>query len=167
MALAVTLRFDFEDDPGGKSFTKIRVPNGFTITDYIQFGQAFAQLLVDLSLAQMTSASLTFAIDLSGLGLKAAATGLADVAQKALFIFNTAVAGIRARLRIPTIDEAQVISGGSDAVNTADPDVSAFLSAMTDGIVVAGPLTVQPTNDRAHDITSLSTARESIRRTLT
>lgn len=166
MALAVTARFDFIDDKGKTSFTKVRVPVTFSLSQYGEFGVAFAQLLVDVSLCRCTGASLTFAIDLSGLGLRTVAGITADIAEKAAFLFNTAVTGLRAKLRIPTLRET-LVPPGSDAIDTADVDVAAFIAAMENGIVVSGPATVEPTDDRENDITALTTAREVKRRTLT
>jgi hypothetical protein len=40
MALAVSVRFDFQDQKGKTSFTKVRVPNGFSIAQYTEFAQA-------------------------------------------------------------------------------------------------------------------------------
>lgn len=166
MALAVTVRFDFLDDKGKTSFSKVRVPNGFSLAQYGEFGTAFAQLLANVSNCKITGGSLTFAIDLSGLGLRTVASSLSDVAEKGLFLFNTVVTGLKAKLRIPTLDESQVPSG-SDAIDTANVDVAAFIAAMENGIVVPVAVTVQPTDDRTNDISALTQAREIKRRTLT
>jgi len=163
MALAVTLRFDLADQGGQTSFTKIRVQTGMTIAQYIEGAQAFAQLIADINNGVVTGASVNFSIDLSGLGLKTIANILADVYEKARFQFNTAVAGLRAKFSLPTLDENKVGAGG-DTVLTSDPDVAALISAFEDGIAVTGPATIQPTDDRENDITSLQFAKAVRRR---
>ena len=166
MALAVTVRYDFLDNKGATSFTKIRVPTTFSLSQYGEFGTAMAQLIADVSMCQITGGSLTFAIDLSGLGLAVTASIVSDIAEKAVFLFNTAITGIKAKLRLPTFDEF-LVSPGSDAVDQVDVDVAAFIAAMENGIAVTGPATIQPTDDRTNDITTLTEAREVKRRTLT
>lgn len=164
MALAVNLRFDFVDDKNGKSHTNVKVPTGFTIANYLEFGQGMAQLLSNLSAAQITRASVTFAIDLSTAVIKAVASGLSDVAQKAFFMFRSAVAGFYNRLKLPAFSESKIISG-SDSVDTSDPDVSAFIAAMENGLSVTGG-TIAPSDDRENDLAALHIAKEQFRRTL-
>lgn len=162
MALAVTIRLQVVDSKGKTSFTKVRVPTGFSIPQYVEFAQGIAQLIGDLSVGSITSASLTFGVDLGGLGLKAVANVLADTAQKGYFAFASAVTGFFKRLRIPTFDEGK-IAVGSDAISTSDPDVAAFITAMESGIVVTGG-TVAPTTEREQDLVALTDAREVFRK---
>jgi len=162
MALAVNVRFDLIDNKGKTSFTKIRVPTGFSIAQYIEFAQGAAQVIANTSNCKITSVSLTFGIDLTGLGLATVASGLADIYQKFRFQFNTAISGFKAKFQIPASSESLVTSG-SDAVNIADVDVAAFIAAMNNGIVVTGG-TVAFADNRGMDITSLQFAREVHRR---
>lgn len=166
MALAVVARFDFLDDKGKTSFTKVRVPTTFSLAQYGEFGTAFGQLLANVSNCKITGGSFTFALDLSGLGLRTVASVAADVAEKGAFIFNTAVTGLKARMRIPTFNET-LIPSGSDAIDLVQADVAVFQAAMENGIVVPTAITVQPTDDRTNDITGLTVAKEVKRRTLT
>lgn len=163
MALAVSIRFDILDDKGKTSFTKVRVPNGFSIAQYIEFAQAMAQIIADISNGLVTSAGICIGLDLSGATLKAAATAIADVAQKAFFQFNTAVAGLRAKLKIPTLDET-ILVANSDSVDQLEARSAAFIAGMENGIVTLGG-TIQPTNSREDDITAVSLAREVFRKT--
>lgn len=162
MSLAVTVRFDFVDIKNSKSFTKIRVPTTFSIPQYLEFAIAMGQLLSNISAARITGASVTLAVSLSGLSLKAAAASVADVFQKGYFSFNSAATGFRKRLRIPTFDESKV-GLGSDNIDTLDVDVAAFITAMENGIVVTGG-TISPTTERGHDLVSINEAREVFRR---
>jgi len=158
MPLAVSLRFDFVDVKNKKSFTKIRVPNGFTLSQYVEAAQAFAQILTNLSNGSVTNASVTFGLDLAGLGLSTVASGLADVYQKARFQFSTVASGFRAFFRIPTFSETKVVYG-SDAIDDSDIDVAAFITAMENGVVVTGG-TISPCDMRENDIAALQFARE-------
>lgn len=162
MALAVAVRFDFVDEKGDTSFTKIRVPATFSIAQYTEFVIAMGQFIADMSSCRITGGSVTFTIDLSALGLKAAAATIADVFQKGYFSFNSAATGFFKRMRIPTLSEAKV-SAGSDNLNTIDADVAAFTTAMINGIVVTGG-TISPSTERGQDLTSLNEAREVFRR---
>lgn len=162
MALAVAVRFDFIDEKGKTSFTKIRVPTTLSVGQVTQFAVAMAQLISNISQCQITNVSTTFAIDLSGLSLKAAASAVADVAQKGYFAFASSVTGFFKRLRIPTFDENK-INAGSDTIDTLDVDVAAFVAAMEDGVAVTGG-TIQPSTERMQELSALSEAREVFRR---
>jgi len=162
MALAVAIRFNFIDAKGKTSFTKIRVPTGFTIAQYTEFGIAMGQFIANMSACQVTGCSASVAVDLSGLGLKSAAATVADVAQKGYFAFTSAATGFFKRLRIPTFNET-LVSAGSDNINTVDSGIAAFTTAMTNGIVVTGG-TVQPSTERGQDLTALTDAREVFRK---
>lgn len=163
MALAVSIRIDFTDSKGKSSFTKVRVPNGFSISDYLEFAEAISQLMTNMSVAQVTSASVSVALDLSGATIRAVATNVADVAQKAFFQFSSALAGFRKRMRIPTLDETKVPVGTS-SIDQADVDVAAFITAMEDGIVTTGG-TIDPVDARGNDLVSVSIAEEVFRGT--
>lgn len=162
MALAIAVRFDFQDEKGKTSFTKIRVPTTLSIGQVTQFAVAIAQLISNISQCQITNVSTTFAIDLSSLTLKAGATALADIAQKGYFAFSSTITGFFKRLRIPTFDETKV-NAGSDTIDTVDADVAAFVAAMEDGIAVTGG-TIQPCTERMQELSALSEAREVFRR---
>lgn len=165
MALAVTITYTFTDGKGHTSSTRVRVPTTFSLAQIAEFVPAMAQLIADLSQGELSAASAQFTVDLSGLGLKVAANALADVAEKAWFKFTSAVTGLKKMLRIPTYDETYT-GAGSDAVDTADPDIAAFTAAMTNGIAVSGPATIQPTDSRGNDLVSTAEAREVKRETL-
>lgn len=163
MALAVSMRFDFIDEAGRTSFTKVRVPTGFSLPQYTEFAQAFGQLLIGVSVGQITRASFCVGLDLSTSTIKAAATLFADIAQKAMFGFSTVVAGLRTKLKIPAFDE-NLINAGSDDVDIIAPAVANFLAAMEDGIVVTGG-TISPCDSRENDVNNTDFGRELFRRT--
>jgi hypothetical protein len=162
MALAVTINIQCADSKGKTSGTKIRIPIGFTIPQYIEFGQAIMQLIANLQVGVITRGSITFGLDLSGLGLKTVANVLSDTAQKGYFSFVSAATGFFKKLRIPTFRE-DLVAVGSDAIDTTDTDVAAFIAAMENGIAVTGG-TVSPCTDRVQDLVALTDARETFRR---
>lgn len=162
MALAVSVRIDIVDAKGKSSFTKIRVPTGFSITDYGDFALGMAQLIADISTGRITNVSFCISLDLAGAVLKSVASGLSDIAQKALFGFSTAATGFRTKMKVPAISELKVVAG-SDNLDLVDADVSAFVSAMEIGIATSEG-TVQPTDMRQYDITTLDYAREFFRK---
>jgi hypothetical protein len=162
MPLATTVRFDFVDEKGKTSFTKVRVPTALSLSQAAQFGVALGQLISNISQCRITGISTTFAIDLSGLGLKTVISSVADIAQKGYFAFRSVVTGFFKRLRIPTFDETKV-NAGSDAIDTLDVEVAAFQAAMEDGIAVTGG-TIQPCTERVQELTALSEAREVFQR---
>lgn len=162
MVLAVTVRYTFLDEKGKTASTKVRVPNGFSIAQYVEFVQGMAQFMSDISACQITRAGFTVGIDLSGLGLIGLPSSIADVAQKGYFAFRSAVAGFFKRLRVPTFKES-LVNAGSDTVDTSDASVVAFVNAMNNGIVTTGG-TIQPVTERGDDLTTLIEARETFRR---
>lgn len=162
MPLAVSLRFDFIDDKGKTSFTKVRVPNGFSISDYASCARGIAQTMANISTARISRVSFNVGVDLSSATIKATASGLSDIAQKALIGFSTVVSGFRTKIKLPGFSETKVLAG-SDTVDQSDADVAALLSAFESGIAVTGG-TVQPTDIRQNDVASTDYAREVFRR---
>lgn len=162
MALAVTARFDFIDQKGKTSFTKVRIPTGFTFAQYVEFVQDAAQLIADTSVGILTGASFTVSMDLSGSVIKATADILSDVAEKALFQFGSAVSGFFSRLNLPAFNETY-IPVGTDAVDTADPDIMDFTATMVDGIAITSG-TLQPVTDRGDDLVSVDIAVEQFQK---
>lgn len=161
--LAVSVRFDFVDNKGKTSFTKIRVPNGFSISQYTEFAQGMAQLITDLTQSRITRAGFSVGLDLSSSTIKAAPSVFSDIAQKVMFGFSTVLAGFRTKMKLPALNEDKV-TAGSDAINQADADVAAFITAMENGIVVTGG-TVSPTDLRGNDINGTDYATELFRKT--
>lgn len=163
MALAISMIVNFIDEDGDTSFTKIRLPNILSIAQVQQFGQAAAQLMVNITTCRITGASATFAIDLAGLGLKTVASAAAQIAKKAFFQFGTTATGFVKKMSVPCCSELIVLTG-TDTLDDADPAVAAFEAAMENGIVVSGPATIQPTDERVHDINSTLIRQKQFRR---
>jgi hypothetical protein len=157
MALAVTIRLDFLDATGKKSFTELNVPTGFTLTDYLSFAEDIAQLIADVSDCQITSASINVSLDISGAVIKTVANTLADIAEKAHYIFATGLAGFKRLFKIPTRLEIDEVAN-SDAMNTADIGQAFFIALLEDGATVTGGI-IQFTDAYLHPLVSLESAR--------
>lgn len=162
MALAATINVTIADAKGKSSITKIRVPNGFTITQYAEAGVALAQLIANLSEGVITEVSVSLPVSLSGATIRAAAMSIADVAKKALFMARSSITGLFGKFFIPTYNEINTVSG-SDQLNDADADVAALVAIIENGINVSGVF-IQPCDLRGNDLVDVSEAREIFRK---
>lgn len=161
MAIATTLVFTTEDDKGKSSSTKVRVPSTFSISDYVEFAQAAAQLFANVLNARLTGVSINFGVDLSSAGLKSTVSGVATVATKIQGLFATA-SGLIAKWLIPAPLET-LVTAGSDDFDQTDTDIAALVTANEDGIAVTGG-TFVPTNGRGDVIGSVNTLKETFLR---
>lgn len=118
------------DAPGSESIMRIHVPNNTDIGNFKTFVSNAAGFIDAIIKGKITNISVGIGVDLPG-GLKANADALADVEEGARFIFGAANGG-SFRMRLPTFDEAKMISG-TDLVDTTDTDVAAFVDEMVDG----------------------------------
>ena len=157
MALAITIRFDMVDATGKKSFTEINVPAGFSLAGYLDAGTQLAQLIANVSDCQVTSVSLNIALDFSAAVIKTTANTLADVAEKAHYIFSSAVAGFRRLFKIPTRLEVDEVAG-SDDMNQADIGQAFFIALLETGASVTGG-TIGFTDAYHNDLVSINSAR--------
>lgn len=162
MALAVTVNYTFTDAKGKSSMCKVRVPTGFSLTQYGEFAVAMGQLVANLSDGAITDISVGIPVNLSGATIRGAALSFADVAKKALFMAASSVSGLFAKFFIPTFDEANVTSG-SDEINAADADIAAYVAVIESGITTGGE-TVQPIDVRGNDIADVTEMREIFRK---
>jgi hypothetical protein len=161
MAVATSIIFTFVDDSGDTGRTEIKVPSTFALSDYVEFAQAFGQLLANISNCQVTGASVSVGIDLSSAGLKAVAAAVSNVAAKMAGLWNTAT-GIIAKWFIPSPHDTQV-TAGSDQFDQTDIAIAPIITAMEDGIAVTSG-TLQPTNGRGDDVTSVAKLAQQFRR---
>jgi hypothetical protein len=162
MVLAASLVFTLQDNKGKSSSTKIHIPTTFSLSQMLEAGTAFAQLIANLSSAKITNVSLSVGVDLSSATIRAVAAATSDVFQKALLVAQSAVAGLKARFNIPTLDESKVIDG-TDQIDLADADVAAVVTALEDGIVVGG-VTITPRDMRGDLLSQVTLAREIFRK---
>ncbi len=158
MARAITVVFNFVDGKGKRSFTKVRVPNGFAISDYQEFGLFVAQEFLDISTGRITSVSVCVPMDLSTGLFKAVADATADIFEKALWTFQTVLVGFTSKFKLPTWDEQFTIPA-TDQIDTSDVFVAGFLTAYEAGIVTAGG-TIVFTDSRGNQGDTNDIARE-------
>lgn len=158
MALAVSVNFTITDNKNKSSTTKVHVPTGFSIAQYLEFGAAMGQIIADLSDGVLTSISISIPLSLSGATIRAAATIAADIAKKGLLIATSAITGLFARFNIPTYDEDKTIAG-TDEIDMADADIAAFVAILEGGAGGASP-----TDLRNNDLTDVLSGREIFQR---
>ena len=159
---AVSLNFTVIDAKGKSAITKIRVPTGFSVSQYAEAAVALAQLVGNLSDGALTDVSVSLPLSLSGATIRAVALGIADVAEKALFVARTAISGLFTKFFFPTYNEVNTIAG-SDTLEAADADVAAMVAILEDGINVSGTI-VRPRDARGNLIEAVSETREIFRR---
>lgn len=160
---AVGIVVSFEDAKGKQSTTIVNVPTGLTLANLIIFGQEMAKLIDAQINGIVTRLGIAITIPLPT-GINVSPNSISDVEEGGYFNFRTA-GGYRTSMRIPTYIESLISPGGSD-IDTSDPDVAAFVSAMISGIdltaatPVAGTGTVTPTDSRGDDVVALVDAKE-------
>jgi hypothetical protein len=159
---AVTINVTMLDAKGKSSVTKIRVPTGFTLSQYASFAYAIGQLICNMTDGAITNISVSVPVDLSGATIRAFATTIADVAKKLLILARSSVTGLFARFTIPTYNEGNSITG-SDQADPADPDIAALIALVEDGVNVGGVF-IQPCDLRENDLVDVSEAREIFRK---
>lgn len=158
MALAPKIIITVRDNKGKISTTEVKIPTGLSLDNMIEFAQDLIVLFDAITNGVIIGVSIGISVDTSGLGLTAAAGSTADVEEKGVFQFQTA-GGFYTTVNVPAISDSDVVSG-SDALDQSDPDIAAFIAAMTGGLVLTDLSTVQPCDAREDDITTLAYARE-------
>lgn len=150
MARATQIIYSFVDDKGKTSSTRVSVPTNLTIADWTTFAIEMGNNLTSLSTGVLTKISICVPVDITvGTTLKAVANAAADVANKVLMIFRTAVAGFKARFNIPTYDEQYSIAG-TDKLDSAAINPAAIISIMEAGYTTATPADVNFTDSRGN-----------------
>lgn len=160
--MAVTINFTITDAKGKTSLTKVRVPTGFSPSQYGEFALAMGQIIATLSDGAITEISIGVPLDLSAASLKLVASTVADAAKKAFFGVVSSVSGLFAKYIIPTYDETHTVSG-SDTIDTSDADVAAFIALIESGTTVGGT-PIAPTDKYTNDLDDVNIAREQFRR---
>ena len=161
MAIAFELVYELEDVSGDVAETSIKIPTTFQFDAYTEFGRGMASFLDAILGGKVNRASLRAIPDLSGLTGNAVSS-TADVEDVAAFVFQTAD-GRPVRINVPGYDETRTITG-SDDIDLTDPDIAAFVTAVTAGVAVTAG-TAEPCDVAEDDIVSLVSARERFRST--
>lgn len=140
MPISPKIRFKVTDADGDPSNTEIHVPTGFTVAQYSQFANDYANAMDDIVLGAIaTKATMTVPIDISGL------TGntidpTSDVEQIAAFQFLDAN-GEPVDVNVPGVLQADVV-GGTDNLDTTDTEIAAFITLMENGNGTIAPSSV-------------------------
>lgn len=137
MALAVTIRYGVKDETNKSSFVEIQVPTGISLANLVLFAEDMAQLVLDCLQGRIDSITIQISLDLSGATLKAVANTVSFVAEKAHYIFATAVAGFTRLFKVPARVEADEVPN-SDNMLQSDPGQAAFIAGVLNGMVTAG-----------------------------
>lgn len=124
------------------------------------FVPSTATLINAIIKGKIVEAGVGLAVDLSGATIKATPTADSDVEEGAYMGF-AADNGATTGFRIPTFDEAKMVSGTA-RVNTADTDVDAFVQRIISGQTV-GLTNVSPSTDRGEDVSELKVAKEAFK----
>jgi len=163
MARAISIVVNVVDAKGKASKTRIFAPTTMTVAEVQTWGIAVAGWIADLSACRVTRVSVCVPIDITvGNTLKTVANALADVGQKALFVWNSVLAGFKLKFNMPAFDESK-ITANSDVVYQADTAVSAFVTAIETGFSTTNDGTVYIANSRGNSVDVLDYAVEKFR----
>jgi len=159
MALvAINLTIRDGKTPPNESTVTLYTTDGYTLPQLVAAVIVIAPLVKGLITGGISSATLAIDVDLSGIVGIGTADPDSDTEEGALFIWETD-GGFPKRNRIPTFDEALLISGTRE-VDTSDLSVLAFNNAIIAG-VTAGGATVEFVDSREDEISHLTDAYES------
>lgn len=159
---AVSINFTFRDAKNKSRMTKVRVPTGFNPIQYVEFAQAMAQILANMTDGSITEISIGIPLDLSAATIKGVALGIADVAKKAFFGAISSVSGLFAKFIMPTFDEGYTVTG-SDDIDVTDPDIAAFIALVESGTTI-NTFAIAPVDKYGNDLDDVNIAREQFRR---
>lgn len=158
--MAIEIVYTIEDISGTRGTTSVKVQDGVTVAGLTGFATGWATALNNLILGKIIGAVAHLLANISGLTDNTILEG-ADVEHLGKFQFITA-AGIRTNVNIPAISETLTGTIVDDEINVGTGAPADFVSAMEDGISVAGAL-IQPCDVGGDSITSLVFAREGAR----
>lgn len=157
MALATAITLTVRDGKGHVSNPSVHVLSTTILDDLIEYGQEFATLVDAVITGEIIAISATIRIALPG-ALDAVAAN-SDVEEGAMFIMDAA-GGVKSRLRVPTFDEAMMVSG-SQLVDLTDADVIALVGILEDGFTTTTPTDVDTVEYREADIETVQAAYDA------
>lgn len=158
---AVNVIYTFIDEKGRSKTNKVHLPLGFTPAQYSEWAIAFGDILLNASGGAITEIGISLPLDLSAATLRAAAVGFADIAKKALFTVTSSVSGLFTKFFIPTWNKAFNVPN-SDAVDTLDSDVQAYLDIVENGVTVSG-VPIQVVDTRGNSVDEVTSSRAIFR----
>lgn len=157
--MAVAIYFTVQDSDADKSTFEFWFPSATAMAVITAGVPAIAALVNPLLNGGLVNAGFKVEVDLSGTWGPIAAL-ISDVQEKAEFSMRT-LNGFLTRLNLPTFDE-NFFTVGTGQVDTADPDVAAFIDFLEDGITVGGGL-LAPSSPRGatEDVVTVEKAIEN------
>ncbi len=162
MAHAVKIIYTIEDDKGKQATCFVQLPTNLLLADYIEFAEEMGDLINNITVGAIVNVGIAFTVDISGYGWAASPGATSDIEEKGYFQFRTA-GGFFTGIKIPALSDLLVV-GGSDLLDETEADISDFIDAMEDGIVLPVLTTlVKPSDSREDDITLKVFAREVFR----
>lgn len=159
--MAVSILYSINDGKGKSSSTEVNLPSSVTLTNMTLFAAEMAKLINDMITGAITRIGIVISVPLPN-GLRVTPALNSDVEEGGRFQFRTA-GGFFTSNRIPTFSET-FVSPGSQEIDTTDPVVAPFVTAMVSGInlvPVGGTATVAPTDKREADVVALEFAKEA------
>lgn len=160
MALPLYLTYSVQDESGDVATTSVKIPSGFSLAQYTEFGAAFATLVNNVILGKITGAELVLDVDIAALALNLLG-GASDVEEIGAFRFDTAE-GRRVVVNIPGLDE-DTVTPGTDNLNQSNAGILAFIQAMTSAGITTTGGTIYPCDIGEDDIVTTVSATERAR----
>lgn len=151
-----------DDDGDVDTFAMKVIASTHTIAQIQEAAQDFALLLDEVTGAQITGIAVTLEASLPG-GLKSSPVATIENQKGATLSFTLDGSSYRDSLRIPAV-KVGLFAGKN--LNTSDTDVTALITAITDGITVTagGGATVEPANRFEYEYSALASAVKSFRK---
>lgn len=158
MPIAPKIRLKLTDNDGDVANTEIYVQSGMTAAQYATFANAYANAVDDIVVGAVDPlGTMTIPVDISALtGNTVVAT--ADVEQIAAFQFAT-TQNEPVDVNVPGLILDDVLAG-SDALDTADTEIAAFIT-----LIETGDGTIAPCAVNEDDIVDTFYARKETRAT--
>lgn len=158
--MSIELVATIEDSDGDTATTSIRINDDATVAGMQEFAEAYFGAAAVLIYGGIRNVIAILRPSISGLTNNIALAG-SSIFRQAKFEFVTA-SGNRVKMNVPCLLEAVGQGVGPDELDVSDPDVSAFISMMENGITISGSL-VQPCDIGEESIVDTVFAREAFK----
>lgn len=156
----IFVTYTIQDAKGKVSTPRYNLGSAANLGMARRIAEAAVPILVNVIKGAITDIGIGISVAIPG-GTPTTPDPDSDVEEGARFSFVTD-AGSSTNIRIPTFDEAKLVSGTAQ-VDTTDTDVQAFVDLMIDGHTYLLE-NIQPTDERGEDIVALTAAREAFQK---
>ena len=160
--MAITIFYTISDGSIPAHVSKMEFPlhASTSFDNAVAAVEAIWNLVNPLTSGRLVSAGFSVEADIAGF-TNPVAQVLADIQERAHFVFRT-VNGFLKRFGVPEVAESIFGSGGAaDTVDTANPDVAAFVAAMETGVNILPAGLVTVTDRRGENLEVLESAVEA------